>query len=127
MDTKSGSSDGAIEPAVRPSNRRIVLGTAEELPTETEARAAVASIVLEINVTDPRLQTHALTLSQLAEHYRRRELSPDNTWKSYSTKQGYENYLRRWIIPEWGEYPLSKIKSITEGCNCVRRIPLLCI
>jgi len=72
--------------------RRIALGSAQQFPTEIEARAAAAGIVLEINVNDPRVQTHALTMSQLAEHYRHRELSPDNTWKSYSTKRGYENY-----------------------------------
>jgi hypothetical protein len=62
--------------------RRIVLGSAQQFPTEIEARAAAAGIVLEINVNDPRVQTRALTTSQLAEHYRHRELSPDNTWKS---------------------------------------------
>jgi len=66
---------------------RIVLGTTQQFATETDARAAVAGIVLEINADDPRSQTRTLTLSQLAEHYRRRELSRDNTWKSYSTKE----------------------------------------
>jgi integrase len=92
--------------------RRILLGTTQQFPTEFEARAAVAGIVLEINGNDPRLQTDALTISQLAEHYRHRELSPDNTWKSYSTKKGYENYLKRWIVPKWGAFALRKIKPI---------------
>ena len=70
--------------------RRIVLGTTQQFATEREARDAVAGIVLEINVNDPRLQTARLTISHLAEHYRRRELAPDNTWKTYSTKKGYE-------------------------------------
>ena len=92
--------------------RRIVLGTTQQFATENQARAAVAGIVLEINVDDPRLQTHALTISQLAEHYRRRELSPDNTWKTYSTKKGYDNYLRRWIVPKCRACQLGKIKPI---------------
>jgi hypothetical protein len=37
--------------------RRIVLGTTQQFATEREARDAVAGIVLEINVNDPRLQT----------------------------------------------------------------------
>jgi hypothetical protein len=45
-----------------------------------EAREVVAGIVLEVNCDDPRLQTRALTMSQLIEHYRRRELSVDKTW-----------------------------------------------
>jgi hypothetical protein len=92
--------------------RRIVLGTTEQFATEREARDAVAGIVLEINVNDPRLRTARLTISQLAEHYRRRELATDNTWKTYSTKKGYENYLRRWIVPKWGECSLDKIKPV---------------
>jgi integrase len=103
--------------------RRIVLGSAQQFPTEIEARAATAAIVLEINVNDPRVQTHALTMSQLAEHYRHRELSPDNTWKSYSTKKGYENYLKRWIVPKWGECALCKIKPI-EVELWLRQLPL---
>jgi hypothetical protein len=79
--------------------RRILLGTKEKFANETDARAAVARIVLEINLSDPRLKPSALTLSQLAEHYRCRELSTDNTWKTYSTKKGYDNYLKRWIVP----------------------------
>ena len=103
--------------------RRIVLGSAQQFPTEIEARAAAAGIVLEINVNDPRVQTHALTISQLAEHYRHRELSADNTWKSYSTKKGYENYLKRWIVPKWGEFALCKIKPI-EVELWLRQLPL---
>ncbi len=101
--------------------RRIVLGSTQQFPTEIEARAAAAGIVLEINVNDPRVQTHALTISQLAEHYRHRELSSDNTWKSY--KKGYENYLKRWIVPKWGEFALCKIKPI-EVELWLRQLPL---
>jgi hypothetical protein len=103
--------------------RRIVLGSAQQFPTEIEARAAAAGIVLEINVNDPRVQTHALTISQLAEHYRHRELSADNTWKAYSTKKGYENYLKRWIVPKWGEFAICKIKPI-EVELWLRQLPL---
>jgi hypothetical protein len=59
--------------------RRIVLGTTQQFATERDARDAVVGIVVEINVNDPRLQTAKLTISQLAEHYRRRELASDNT------------------------------------------------
>lgn len=55
--------------------RRIVLGTTQRFATEREARDAVAGIVLEININDPRFQTARLTISQLTEHYRHRELS----------------------------------------------------
>ena len=73
--------------------RRIVVGTIEQFKTEADVREIVEGIVLEINSDDPRLRACFLTMSQLIEHYRRRELSADNTWKSYATKVGYENYL----------------------------------
>ena len=38
------------------------VGSAQQFPTEIEARAAAAGILLEINVNDPRVQTHALTM-----------------------------------------------------------------
>jgi integrase len=103
--------------------RRIVLGTTQQFSTETEARETIAGIVLEVNVNDPRLHATALTMSQLTEHYRRRELSTDNTWKSYATKKGYEIYLKRWIVPRWGTYQLNKIKPI-EVELWLRQLPL---
>jgi hypothetical protein len=103
--------------------RRIVLGTTEQFTTEAEAREIVEGIVLEINSDDPRLRTSVLTMSQLIEHYRRRELSVDNTWKSYATKMGYENFLKRWITPRWDTYPLARIKPI-EVELWLRQLPL---
>ena len=103
--------------------RRIVVGTIEQFATKVEAREIVKGIVLEINSEDPRLRTSVLTMSQLIEHYRRRELSVDNTWKSYATKMGYENYLKRWIAPKWGSYPVAKVKPI-EVESWLRQVPL---
>ena len=103
--------------------RRIVSGTTLQLATEVDARQVVKSIVMEINVDDPRLRTSALTLSQLIEHYRHRELSTDNTWKSYATKMAYENYLKRWIAPRWGTYTLGQIRPIDVE-SWLRQLPL---
>src|SRR5260370_18491549 len=30
-----------------------------------------------------------------------RELTKDNSWRSYSTKKSYKAYLNRWVIPRW--------------------------
>ena len=103
--------------------RRIVLGTTQQFATAIEARKTVAGIVVETNVNDPRLRTSAMTVSQLVGHYRFRELSSDNTWKTYSTKKGYDNYLRRWIVPKWGDCELNKIKPIAVEL-WLRQLPL---
>jgi hypothetical protein len=68
--------------------RQYRVGTTEQFTTEVEAREIVEGIVLEINSDDPRLRSRGLTMSQLIEHYRRRELSVDNTWKLHATKIG---------------------------------------
>jgi len=53
-----------------------------------------------------------MTVAQLCSHFDQRELCLGNTWRSYSTKQIYKVYLRRWIIPRWGEHLLSDMRTI---------------
>jgi len=45
------------------------------------------------------------------DHYRQRELEPDKLWKSHSTKVTYKGYLNKWIVPRWGNYPLTDVKA----------------
>jgi hypothetical protein len=52
-----------------------------------------------------------------------RELTKDNTWRSYSTKKAYGAYLRRWIIPHWGTAPLSEVRTMGVE-SWLRRLPL---
>ncbi|PYY19391.1 MAG: hypothetical protein DMG62_24655 [Acidobacteria bacterium] len=44
---------------------------------------------------DPRTKASLTTVSQLADHYRQRELQPDTLWKTHSTKVTYEGYLNK--------------------------------
>src|SRR5260370_41805443 len=53
-----------------------------------------------------------MTVAQLCSDFDQRELCLDETWRSYSTKHIYKVYLRRWIIPRWGEHLLSDIRTI---------------
>ena len=64
-----------------------------------------------------------MTVAELVEHYQQRELATDNTWKSYSTKRGYESYLKNWIVPHWGNYKLPEVKTI-EVETWLRNLPL---
>jgi hypothetical protein len=52
-----------------------------------------------------------------------KELVPDNTWESYATKHGYEIYLRRWILPQWGTHRLGTIKPVDVEA-WLRQLPL---
>jgi integrase len=84
----------------------------QQFKTEAAARKGIAGLVGEINFGEIRFRTTTMTVAELVEHYRQRELIQDNTWKSYSTKRGYESYLKNWIGPHWGKYKLHEIKTI---------------
>src|SRR5215472_8222786 len=103
--------------------RRIKIGTVREFKTKASARKGIAGLIREINFGDVRLQTTTMTVAELADHYRQRELAGDNTWKSYSTKRGYESYLKNWIVPHWGNYKLPEVKTI-EVETWLRNLPL---
>ena len=75
------------------THRRIVIGSVDRLGDEAAARQAVSALCIDINAGDVRTKANITTVSELAEHYRQRELRPDTVWKTYSTKVTYEGYL----------------------------------
>jgi integrase len=93
------------------THRRIVLGSVDRLLDEAAARQAVSALCIDINAGDARVKTNITTVSELTEHYRQRELRPDTVWKTYSTKVTYEGYLKKWILPRWGSYPLVRVNA----------------
>jgi len=93
-------------------HRRIVVGTVQQLRDETRAVRAILGLRREINSPNALLTPRLLTIAQLVEHYKQRELALDNTWKTYSTKATYRGYLRKWIVPRWGTYTLASIRPI---------------
>ena len=97
------------------THRRIVLASVDRLVDEVAARQAVSALCLDINVGGARIEAYIATLSDLAEHYRQRELKPNMVWKTYSTKVTYEGYLNQWILPRWGNYPLRNAFSCELG------------
>jgi hypothetical protein len=92
--------------------RSITIGTASDFHDLASARNAVVGLIREVNSHNLRVRSTRMTLAQLADHYRQRELTPDNTWKSYATRRIYEIYLRKRILPRWGDYELDRIKPV---------------
>ena len=88
-----------------------MLGSVDRLVDEAAARHAVSALCIDINAGDVRIKANITTVSELAEHYRQRELRPDTVWKTYSTKVTYEGYLNKWILPRWGNYPVVRINA----------------
>src|SRR5271169_3486311 len=62
--------------------KHIVIGTQEDLPTESSAQAVVDAIRLEINQQTPQRLIKSISFETLVNHYRQHEL-PD----TFSTKR----------------------------------------
>ena len=90
---------------------------------ESAALKAIAALRRDININDARLRAKPLTLAELVEHYRQRELATENEWKTLSTRTTYEGYLRKWIVPRWGTTNLSGVRAI-EVELWLRTLPL---
>ena len=94
--------------------RCIVVGTVAALKTRAAALQRIE--VLRTNVNREIIETGSSTVTtfkSLIEHYREREMRMDNhDKKAYSTKKRNESYLRKWIVPRWGQHRPSHIKSV---------------
>ena len=97
------------------TNRKVRIGTLEELPTKLAAMKACEFLRSTIN----RDTRSPKTFGELADHFVRQEL-PKKTPYYGEVCQGY---LRTWISPAWGEYVLSDIKAVgVESWLC--KLPL---
>ena len=74
-------------PGEKRKHRRIVIGSVDTLRDESSALKAITALRREINRNDARLKAKPLTLAELVEHYRQRELTTDNEWKTLSTEK----------------------------------------
>jgi hypothetical protein len=73
-------------PDGRRKHRRMIVGTTNEFDDEVAARQAIAGLHLRMNAWNERVKKRQITLSELVDHYRQRELKPDILWKTHSTK-----------------------------------------
>jgi integrase len=98
-------------PTGRRIHRRIILGTVERLHDKRAANQATVGLRREINSHDIRTKTTLMTVAELADHFRQRELLDNNMRITYSTKKAYAGYLAKWIVPRWGQNALQHIKA----------------
>ena len=101
--------------------RKRVIGTVDQFSDALEAQRAAAAI---LGAPKNRfVKPAAMTIAELAAHFRHHELAQDDGWRSYSTRRNYEFYLNRWIIPRWGAFQLSDVHTI-EVESWLRALPL---
>ena len=103
--------------------RRKEIGTVDQIPDLDTARKAACLLVPDLNAGKAKSKSASMTIAQLCSHFEQSELSLTHTWRSYSTKNIYKVYLKRWIIPKWSEYLLSDIRTI-EVESWLRGLPI---
>jgi integrase len=103
--------------------RKRVIGTVERYPDGAAARTAMTIVLAELNSGKARISCSSITVAQLCDLFEQRELTRDNTWRSYSTKKTYQAYLNRWILPHWRRYELAEVRTIQVE-SWLRRLPL---
>jgi len=94
--------------------RKRVIGTVERYLDEARARSAIAVLLAEINSDKVRMGSRSINVAQLCDHFQQLELARDNTWRSYSTKETYQAYLTRWVLPHWRHFELAEVRTIQE-------------
>jgi integrase len=53
-----------------------------------------------------------MTVAELCEHFKHRELAQNDVWRSHSTRRNYIFYLNKWIIPRWEDYELAAVRTV---------------
>jgi integrase len=104
-------------------HRRIVVGPVSQFEKREDARRAISALQHDINHAGKRQVSTAITVRELFDHYRQRELRADNTSKTSSTKHAYEGYITKWICPRWGAFPLARVRA-GEVEQWLRSLPL---
>lgn len=103
------------EPATTPGAFRrmrcVQVGTVREYKTEAAARRALEAMRLNINHPSTRLHPVQITVGQLIEHYKAKELGADRPGKAETTCDIYRFLLKNWIEPQWGSYRLLDVKT----------------
>jgi len=91
-------------------HRRIVVGSTDQIADESAARQAVAALQIEINQSMKSTQP-VITIGDLVQHFRQRELRAEFAWRTFSTRNSYEGNLRKWIVPRWNEHLTKTLKA----------------
>ncbi|MGA8150890.1 MAG: tyrosine-type recombinase/integrase [Terriglobales bacterium] len=90
------------------TNRKERIGTVEDFANRREAMKACELLRANINRDTESTQR---TIADLVAHYQEKEL-PEDSAKSWSTRKAYRAYFKNWILPVWGSYQLSAVKTV---------------
>ena len=76
------------------------IGTKKDYPTKTSAWDAVDALA------QPKQKTTAITVKMLVTQYKTEKMP-----KRFSTRYGYEAWLKNHVLPYWGEGPITNVQA----------------
>jgi integrase len=79
---------------------------------------------IDANQQTPLAEGRPKTIAELIAHYKLKELVGEKQGrKAFSTRAGYESYLKGWIIPRWGDHNIDQVRSVSveEWLDSVKR------
>jgi integrase len=91
--------------------RKETLGTVKDLTKAGAQRRAEAYRQRANGPTAPRTTTSSLTVTELVEHYAKRELC-ESCDKVVKVRKAYHYIFKNYVIPRWGELSLEAVKAI---------------
>ncbi|HEX3660438.1 MAG TPA: site-specific integrase [Acidobacteriaceae bacterium] len=86
--------------------KKRILGKVTDMPLRRDAEKAVADFRANINIEVRVPQT----VSELAAHYRKHELTADK--KAFATIESTSIYLSNHVVPKWGNASLSDVRTV---------------
>jgi integrase len=92
--------------------RKRVVGTIEDYADSEAVREAFRNLIAKPSSGGMHVRPTTMTVADLCQHFRQRELAQDGNWRSYSTRKNYSFLLKRWIIPRRGKFELSEVRTI---------------
>jgi len=100
--------------------RKVILGDVERFPRLSDAKQAAEDLRADIN-RGP--QVTEMNVRELWHHFRQNELDPnEDDRRSPVTIQVYKENMRGYVLPQWGDTPLSKVKAV-EVERWLRSLP----
>jgi integrase len=90
--------------------RKAILGTVKEL-SKAKAQKEAAEYRQRAETPKPTGQETSLTVAELVEHYKERELA-ENSGKAAKPRKAYLYLFTNYILPRWGGLPITAVKAV---------------
>jgi integrase len=87
--------------------RKQLLGNVKELTKTQAQKKAAAAMEQSLAVPEPT----KLTVAELVEHYKERELGKDSG-KAAKPRKTYLYIFNNYVLPKWGSLPLGQVKAV---------------